>query len=57
MILGADISAEQVKHAWVIYQSAGLFKEGIIQFGRALTCYENGKPYEFDSVVLFEMMK
>ena len=55
--VGANISDEQREYAWSIHRSAGLFKEGITQFRKALDDYEPGKPYDFEEIGLYDMME
>lgn len=55
--VGANISDEQREYAWSIHRSAGLFKEGIKQFRKALDEYEPGKPYDFEEIGLYHMLE
>lgn len=56
MQIGVTITKEQIEYARSIYKSAGLFLEGIEQFGLALKEYRN-EPYNFDSQGLFDTME
>lgn len=56
MSVGAQITQDQLAYVSSVYQSAGLFMPGIKQFREALETYEQGEPYEWDSMGLYDTL-
>ena len=56
MAVGARITGAQLTYVCSVYQSAGLFMPGIKQFRRALRTYKQGKPYEWESLGLYDTL-